>query len=231
MKSISNWIILALIPIQVSASDIDKQRSSPEGRSSGSEIDNSLGLLIDQQEVVLHQDFRFNDRRDEYQCQGAMGRTATRINDWTPPIRINTDGGWGGCTLAWAITDPKNTLKDLKIKIGYSYGNGQATGECGTPSESNIEITKIQPSWMPKLQIDTDDRPSWCNLRFEIEGRNDIELNVKFFADDSGVDQCKNRLPADKWHTVKAGQPLTIGLDTDGRYGGCQLSLRISKKT
>ncbi|WP_330346987.1 hypothetical protein [Streptomyces sp. NBC_00582] len=68
----------------------------------------------------------------------------------------------------------------------------------------------------------------WCNLTFTVSGRSDVVLDVQFYADGDGG-QCVNTLPAGQYRSVFDGTPVTIGIDADGRSGGCQFLLRLRR--
>ena len=75
---------------------------------------------------------------------------------------------------------------------------------------------------------DTDNRSGYCNLTFTVSGRSDIGLDVQFYPTPGGdAGQCRGFLPQGDFYTAFAGSPVTIGLDTDDRSGGCYLSLRL----
>jgi hypothetical protein len=55
-----------------------------------------------------------------------------------------------------------------------------------------------------------------------------VGLDVQFYPDgDAG--QCVNYLPQSQYRTAYAGNPVTIGIDTDSRSGGCQFLLRLRR--
>ena len=59
---------------------------------------------------------------------------------------------------------------------------------------------------------------------FSLYGRDDVELDVAFWADgDAG--QCGNA----GFHTVRLNSPVRLRLDMDNRPGGCRQMFRLRK--
>jgi hypothetical protein len=104
---------------------------------------------------------------------------------------------------------------------------GGAGGQCGNQGEFPLPVTQSQVLG-PDIRVDTDDRGGYCNLTFAMSGRNDVSLDVRFWHEYvAGKDQCVNSLPMTEWHSVRPGAPVTIGMNTDSRQGGCYFSLRL----
>lgn len=80
----------------------------------------------------------------------------------------------------------------------------------------------------PSVRVDTDNRSGWCNLTFAVSGRSDVGLDVQFYPDGDSA-QCLGYLPAGQYRTAYAGNPVTLGIDADGRSGGCQFLLRLRR--
>ncbi len=103
---------------------------------------------------------------------------------------------------------------------------GSHSGQCGDNWGVNRVPIGSSFTFGPEVRIDSDSRPGWCDLTFAVSGRNDVVLDVLFKAE-NGTGQCIGA--SDGWQPVLAGHSLTIGIDTDGRPGGCGLALRLTK--
>lgn len=173
--------------------------------------------------VFIH---NFYGDGDIGQCNAlAYGKTLTRMGEWTPTVRLDTDGRPGGCYQQFSIYDPENTLSGLTLQVEF-YPDGNA--QCDNPGLKVIPIHRdivTATSYMSDAyRIDTDNRSGGCQQRFILTGRNDIAFDVSFYADgDSG--QCGNQ----GTHEVTVGRPATIRLDMDNRSGGCRQSFRLRK--
>jgi hypothetical protein len=160
-----------------------------------------------------------------------------KLGDWTSPVRINTDDGWGGCQQRFALMDPTNRLADLKLSINFRASAGADAGQCGEPGEREIIRTATQPAWSRAYRIDTDSRAGGCDWTISVAGRNDVEVRVKFYPDDQGIGQCGNPTKssytpnAPEYHTAKVNASVTLGFNTDGQWGGCEFSLQLVKTT
>lgn len=170
---------------------------------------------------------RFNADGDAGQCGGLAGQQWGVDPDFTRAIRFDTDNRSGGCQLSFGIFDPDNTLRGASISYGFRASAGGDGGQCGNPGTHQMPIQRFR-TFGPQVRVDTDGRPGGCTLTFTVSGRSDVILEVRYFADGDGS-QCGNTLPSDQNHTAFAGSPVTIGLDTDGRSGGCQMQLRLQK--
>ncbi len=147
--------------------------------------------------------------------------------DWTNAILIDADSRSGGCLLAFGVRDLANGLSGLTMSYRWTVSPGGAAGQCGNQGEFSLPITENQ-TFGPNIKVDTDNRSGYCNLTFSMAGRADVSLDVRFWHEfEPGKDQCKNSLPQEEWHSVRPGVPITIGIDTDGRQGGCRFSLRL----
>ena len=167
---------------------------------------------------------------DGGQCwnQGAAG---ARAGELTPPITIDTDGRSGGCEQQFAIYDGASTLSGLSASVDFGAHPGSDVGQCwtfrsdGQHYHESIPVVQGYSSswtaWSPPLGIDTDNRAGWCDQTFDVAGRDDVALEVQFLPNGSG--QCLN--PGT--HFAVRGRPVTIGLDTDSRPGGCQQQFRL----
>ena len=159
------------------------------------------------------------------QCQGPSQQWRTSP-DWTLPIRLDTDDRSGGCQLAFGVRDLDSQLQGLSLNFTWLPTPGADAGQCGNYQGTfPIPVTQFL-AFSQLIQIDTDHRTGFCNLTFSLSGRNDVALDIQFWAD-GDADQCKNSLPQGLWWTVRTGQSITLGLDMDGRPGGCNLSLRL----
>ena len=166
------------------------------------------------------------------QCgNGAPSQWATSPN-WTTPILIDTDSRPGGCRLAFGIYDPANALAGLTVAYTWQVSPGGDAGQCQDPTTGMNQGTYSMPiapfqTFGTSVLDDTDNRLGYCNLTFTVSGRNDIGLDLQFYQTPQGNGQCVGGLPQGIPLTASAGSPVTIGLDTDARVGGCYLSLRL----
>jgi hypothetical protein len=110
-------------------------------------------------------------------------------------------------------------------EMGIQFNSGGNAGQCGSQGTYQVPIQTFR-TFGPSVRVDTDDRSGNCNLTFALSGRSDVGIDVQFYPDgDSG--QCLNYLPQGQYRTAYAGNPVTIGIDADGRSGGCQFLLRL----
>ena len=166
---------------------------------------------------------RFIGDGDISQCNGAAyGEFVTSINQWTPEVRIDTDGRSGGCLQSFALIDPGNVLSGLSLYVNFQPDGDP--GQCGNPGfwviPTNISGQNI--TYSNPYRIDADNRSGGCQQTFYLFGRNDIVLDVRFTPDgDPG--QCGNA----GTFTVTPSTPVTFRIDTDKRSGGCRQSFRL----
>ncbi len=170
---------------------------------------------------------RFNPDGDAGQCGGLAGQQWAKDPDFTKAIRFDTDSRSGGCQLSFGIFDPDSTLRGVSISYGFRVTSGGDEGQCGNPGTHQMPIQRFR-TFGPQVRVDTDGRSGGCDLTFTVSGRSDVILEVRYFADGDGS-QCGNPLPSDQNHTAFEGSPVTIGIDTDGRSGGCQMQLHLQQ--
>lgn len=163
---------------------------------------------------------------DAGQCGGPTQQW-TQSPGWTTTIRLDTDDRGGGCQLAFGIRDQSLNFPGLALTYRWQASPGGDAGQCGNPGEFQIPITAYQV-FGPTIRVNTDDKSGYCNLTFTMSGRTDVALDIQFWPD-GAAGQCRNYLPQGQWHSVRPGLPVTIGIDTDGRSGGCQFSLRLRR--
>lgn len=163
---------------------------------------------------------------DAVQCGGPTQQWVTSPG-WTTPIRFNTDNRTGGCQLAFGIRDTALEVAGLTLTYRWQVSPGGDAGQCGNQGVFQVPITSFQV-FGPMIRLDSDDRSGWCNLTFTISGRNDVELDIQLWPD-GNAGRCVNYLPQGQYRTVRSGVPVTIGINADGRTGGCQFSLRLRK--
>lgn len=168
---------------------------------------------------------RFYGDEDQGQCGYRQfdDVTVTKFGKWTEPVYINTDNRRGGCRHSFAILDPSDSLHDLSITVDLS--SFAPIAQCDSSGPATIPISREMSSirWSDAYRLDTDDGDTGCSLRFSLQGRNDIALDIEFVAD--GVpDQCMNA----GRHTISANRPVEIRVKTDSRPGGCYLRFRLT---
>lgn len=144
---------------------------------------------------------------------------------WSSAIRLDTDNRPGGCQLAFGIQDVAGTFSGLFITYQWFVTPGGDGGQCGNQGQFTVPTNA---GFGPNIRVDTDNRSGGCYLVFMLTGRDDVALDVQFWADgDAG--QCGNALPQGQYWTAQSGQAVTILDDTDGRPGGCDLALRLRR--
>lgn len=164
------------------------------------------------------------------QCVGPRQQWAP-VPSWSSTILLDTDQRPGGCQLSFGIRDFNGGLAGLNLTYAWSGmadDAGQLDGsQCGNQGQNVIPITQF-PAFGPNIFVDTDARKGGCLLTFAMSGRTDIALDVQFTAsNDEGRNQCAFTTPPGQWRTVAPGSPVSVGIDTDQRLGGCELSLRL----
>ncbi|MFC0430697.1 hypothetical protein [Kutzneria buriramensis] len=164
----------------------------------------------------------FTPDGDPGQCSGPTQQWAPAPN-WSSAIRLDTDGRRGGCQLAFGLHDVSGTFAGLLITYQWFVTPGGNAGQCGNQGQFTVP-TNI--GFGPNIRVDTDDSAGGCYLVFQVSGRDDVALDVQFWADgDPG--QCGNALPQGQYWTASSGSTVTILDDTDGRLGGCDLAFRL----
>lgn len=168
---------------------------------------------------------RFFADGDAGQCSGPQSQWTLAPN-WSTPIRFDTDSRPGGCDFAFGLFDPGNALTGLSITYTWLVNPGGDGSQCGSQGTYQMPISTQFQTFGTLVRDDTDNRAGWCNLTFTVSGRTDIGLEVQFWAD-GDPNQCHGALPRGSFYTASSGSPVTIGLDTDNRVGGCWLQLSL----
>ncbi len=159
------------------------------------------------------------------QCEGPQEQWTDGPN-WTVPVRIDADNRPGGCRLAFGVDDPDYDLAGVRLEYEWLPTPGGDAAQCGTVvGRKRIPVTPFG-QLSTELRIDTDHRTGYCELTFHVSRRADVVLDVQFTGEHNW-DQCKGATPVGQPRTATTSQPVTIGIDTDGRAGGCFLSLRV----
>jgi hypothetical protein len=161
---------------------------------------------------------------DGGQCNGPSSQWVVSP-DWTTPIRFNTDGRSGGCQFAFGIRDLGAALTGLSIDYIWDVSPGGDARQCSNRGQFQLPITQYLLTGAQHI-VDTDNKSGFCNLTFLMSGRTDIGLDVQFWPD-GDADQCRNYRTQGTWQTVRPGVPITLGINTDDRSGGCWFSLRL----
>jgi len=210
--------------------------------------DQGLNLPKDLYDNLLHKQAVFalkweaEAERDVGQCAGFNGGYVyARIGEWTPKIRLDTDGRPGGCLQSWAVLDPGTQLDGLDLRVNWRPGPKADAGQCGAPGERQIKVSSTIPGtedaigFTPPIRVDTDGRNGYCEQVFSLNGTDKYVLDVRFEPDwDSASNgQCLidgKPIAAAVETTLGRGQTLTLGLDMDDRLGGCVQSFRLREK-
>lgn len=165
------------------------------------------------------------------QCGGAAGTQAVALGNWTLPIRIDTDDRSGGCRLRYFIYDPQNRLAASGMSVGLTGDPGQCGGSGSVYTLQKLATLDAGTiANLPYHRIDTDSRPGGCLMQFTLSGApsdpqpKHLEVQYSF---DGDANQCGNfgSRSADSRFSPSL---IQLGLDTDGRGGGCLLSMRFS---
>ncbi|WP_143466870.1 hypothetical protein [Lentzea kentuckyensis] len=166
------------------------------------------------------------DESNNGQCVGPAAGTWVTNPNQTASMRLDTDNRSGGCQLSFGIGDIDGSLAGLHLTYQLSPHNGSHSGQCeGYWGENDIPVGSEFKFGNP-VRVDSDSRPGWCDLTFRAHNRPDVLLEVKFTAENSS-NQCLGA--SDAWQPVTIGLPVVLGIDTDGRPGGCGLALRLTK--
>ncbi|MEO3756503.1 hypothetical protein [Streptomyces sp. B6B3] len=161
------------------------------------------------------------------QCRGATGQQWAAAPGWSSPILIDTDQRNQGCQLAFGVYDGDGSVAGLSLSYTWqaSHGGNGAT-QCGNQGTHQAPVNQFR-AFGPLLGADTDQREGWCNLTFSVSGRSDVVVDVQWFPEFENNGQCQGYVPQGQYRTAYPNGPLTIGVDTDSRNGGCWLSLRL----
>jgi hypothetical protein len=238
MRRVQAGVFVFLCSISMASFGADTAKKGGASKPRVGTESSMLAKALSLPQIKFFQMFWKWDVGYTYQCQGALGEQFALLNDWLPRIRINTDNGWGGCYQTFGIVDPSNALAHYTFSIDWEPEPGADAGQCGNPGKRNIPIVgHPTPAYFtPPIDINTDDRKLGCTQTWSITPdatvtTSDYEIDLLFYPDDEGIGQCGGTTASDPGSpiTVKAGSSVTITIDTDGRYGGCQFSARLRK--
>ncbi len=219
----------------------DEVSNNPHGSPIGSEEINRNILQTYSDDLTFWFNFRHYDAggssRDIEQC-GNRGIKFAPLNYWTPYIRVNTDDGWGGCLLQFALTDPKSKFPNLKLFVDFQPDSGRHSTQCPVPGKREILPLKNGPDWSNAIELQMDNKRGGCKLIFSMENStDDLKWHIEVWPDDVGIDQCPT--PTKGPHTPNAPnwfwevtpkKSQAIILDTNGKWGGCQMRWRLTNK-
>lgn len=185
---------------------------------------------------------RFKDDSNNGQCRvddGSSGESVQWVPEgqWTLPLVLDTDSRSGGCGIWFGFNNQDGSLTGFNLQYTYTESPGGANGQCPGVGPAP-QIVPVVPFpvffryWMdPRITVDTDNRPGYCDLTLSATGRADVVLDVLWeFNGDGG--QCHGALPLGtnppQVRTVQTGAvPVAMGFDTDNRGGACFLSFRL----
>jgi hypothetical protein len=174
--------------------------------------------------------FELTDESLNGQCVGPFEQWAD-LGTWTQAVRIDTDNRPGGCQVRFGVNDPFGDLAGLRLAYKWEVSAGGDGGQCVSQSGSsyvNIPVVPFDVFFARTFRMDTDSRSGWCNLTFRIIGRADVALDILFEYDGEHAQCVGSTDPGlNQFRTVDSTHEQTIGIDTDGRAGGCQLSFRL----
>jgi hypothetical protein len=170
----------------------------------------------------------------EAQCGTVGGVQFAPLGERSAPIRMDTDGRPDHCELQWSIIDPKGALAGLIINVGWTASGDP--GQCKGVASRPIKLTNRIPASTADIEfsnvigIDTDDRSGGCYMSFALSGRTDVLLDLWFWGDDD-PSQCEPWAPPSGGPMiVDVGQPATLLIDTDRRYGGCVFQTQLRRR-
>jgi len=115
-------------------------------------------------------------------------------------------------------TDPRSYCSPPQVRFCYDFIDKSGNGQCG--GATGVHCANLD-QWTPQMLIDTDSKSGDCGQRFQIQSQCqvDYQICVDFYVTPGGDGgQCKNQgshcAPINQWTDE-------IGLDMDGRNGGC----------
>lgn len=150
---------------------------------------------------------------------GALGVHCVPLDQWTPFLRIDTDGRSGGCQQRFSLRSPCTV--DLTLCVDFQVSGGGDGGQCLNQGYHCVGLNQ----WTDPIVIDADNRSGWCDQQFFVSGQDGYSFDLNFWADgDAG--QCKSTGTSTALSTYNNGT-TTIGHDTDDRGGGCRQSFRL----
>jgi hypothetical protein len=183
---------------------------------------------------------RFKDDSNNGQCRvddGSSGESVQWVPEgqWTLPLVLDTDNRSGGCGIWFGFNNQDGSLTGFNLNYTYTESPGGANGQCPGvgPATQVVPILPIPfffRYWMdPRITVDTDHRPGWCDLTLTATGRADVKLDVLWeFNGDGGQCHGAQLLGRNEYRTVEVGGlPVNMGFDTDNRGGACFLSFRL----
>ncbi|MCX5199829.1 hypothetical protein OOK31_39175 [Streptomyces sp. NBC_00249] len=169
---------------------------------------------------------QFNADGNAGQCGGRTGEQWHLDENWTEAIRFDTDSRPGGCRLAFGIYDPEDDLAGASVTYTFQSSPGGNPAQCGNQGTHQMPIQRTR-TFGPSIRIDTDNRPGGCKLTFALSSPFRMGISVDY-SSDGNRGQCGNALPSPGFPSpVDNSRAVTIDIDTDDRFGGCQLQLRL----
>ncbi|WP_227104552.1 hypothetical protein [Chromobacterium rhizoryzae] len=176
------------------------------------------------QPPILHEYFNVSPNGDATQC-GNIGHHSAALGEWLPQIIVDTDNKTGGCMQSFSIEDPDEILGDMQITLSWTADKGGDPKQCGGPDSTIIPITKNGQTTSQPIFLDMDNRRGGCNQKFVIEKNKNYGLEV-YMEPNGDASQCHG---ATLGSVAKLNSPITIGLDTDNKNGGCIVKYRLVK--
>lgn len=171
--------------------------------------------------VLFHEEF--TAAGDAGQCTGQVGIQSAIMGAWNKNILIDADNRGGYCNQRFAVSDPQSAYAGLAVAVNFTAA-GDASQCIGMGFRSIPVSTSTEPAWSTTYGIDTDGRSGGCWQTFSLSGRNDVELDVEFFA--TGDGQCGNTGS----YAVTSNAARAFFLDTDNRVGGCTQRFRLKRR-
>jgi len=175
---------------------------------------------VDLRNVLIVQEFVGTG--DISQCnESAYGQIVSAATNWSPPIKIDTDGRLGGCQYRIGIIDPDRTLRGSGFGLTMLFIADGDPAQCGGQGPHPVPISDSLDSVEMTLPIvmDMDDRVGGCVQRWSVTGSR-VSFDLTFYGD-GDIGQCGNV------GTQSAPPDISIKLDTDSRPGGCLQTLRL----
>jgi len=157
---------------------------------------------------------------DPGQCGGEVGERCVPVGEWSPTMEIMTDERAGGCLQRFSIRSRCVGL-DARICVDFQGTPGVA-GQCNNIGNHCAGINE----WTDPFRMDMDGRYGFCTQQFSITSSGAYRLELEFGVTSGGdASQCINTGHSTA-RTTGASTDV-VGLDVDGRAGGCTERLRL----
>ena len=203
-------------------------------------LQEALGLATQHGLLALGIDFgNDNANGGKIQCQqGATGQRFAVMGNWLPEIVLTPNDDPGGCSIRFAILDPKQLFGGTKINVVMSKRGGGSSPACYPNISPRIPVTQSVPGWSEALHFDTRDSiPDTCALGFRIEAGTpaSVQFEAYSYPDGATSSQCGNPAPKGAPHTIwvaapSGGHALDVYVRTTNSTGSCRMGFRVTRR-